>query len=330
MLLAILSLSESYVLKIIISMIINIAVAFDKEYLPPFHALLASIFENNKQDTVAVHAIATGINDFDKEEINQFAKNNNSTVKFYTIEKSFVDKLFIHKDSHFKSLAIFYRLFFPLLVEESLKNLVYLDVDTIVIKSLRGLASTDTGSYPVGAVTDAWPYDHSYLNIYDEEGYFNSGVLLINVQNWRNQRVTERALEFIHENPEKCVAMPDQDALNGVLVNNWKKLSNSYNFQFNYIPNPISKAAIPALLSDKVIIHFTTGNKPWLMECANRLKFLYHFYLERSPYATKGKYTNHIENKAQLVRILKLKLNNFYTDNELLSKGWRRIKTLLK
>jgi lipopolysaccharide biosynthesis glycosyltransferase len=305
----------------------NIALAFDQAYVTPFFAAIASIIENNKGELIHFHVIAPDLSNNDICDIKDFVASAGVHIEFYTISNEFVKQLFIHKNSHFTSLAIFYRLFFPHLVSEAIDKILYLDVDTIVVQGLKELFAIDMQSFPVAAVADAWPYDHSSLGISAQDGYFNSGVLLINAQEWRKQLVVERTLEFIG-NHERLLSMPDQDALNSILVGNWLKLDKKYNLQFDYIPNPIAKREISTLVAQTVIVHYTTISKPWLLGCANRLRGLYFYYLDKTPHRSKPRYFNSRFSSNTLYKAGVIRLKEYYIDNQWLTQTWRKIKGL--
>ena len=62
----------------------------------------------------------------------------------------------------------------------------------------------------------------------DTDAYFNSGVLLINLDYWREHNITQQLLDFVCTNPNKCL-LHDQDAINAVLYGKIRRL------QFNMI-----------------------------------------------------------------------------------------------
>ena len=67
-------------------------------------------------------------------------------------------------------------------------KIIYLDCDLIVEQQLSKLFNYDIGRYPIAAVEDMWSgKDDNYERLgYDRKyGYFNSGVLLINLDMWR-------------------------------------------------------------------------------------------------------------------------------------------------
>ncbi|MBO3273552.1 glycosyltransferase family 8 protein, partial [Hymenobacter defluvii] len=114
------------------------------------------------------------------------------------------------KTSYF-TLANYYRLFFADLVPQHLEKLLYLDIDTLVVGNLSTLFQTELGDFAIGAVLDTEMHLRADLGLTTKSDYFNSGVLLINLPQWRQQRVTERACDIALRYPEKVQGWVDQD-----------------------------------------------------------------------------------------------------------------------
>ena len=113
------------------------------------------------------------------------------------------------------SYAAFFRYFIPQFVEEN--RAIYLDSDVIVRGSLDALFSEDLGDFPMAAVEDDLTSDS-----------FNSGVMLIDVDAWRAEGVTEQLFELTNQFHESSFG--DQGILNILFQKRWKKLPQKYNF----------------------------------------------------------------------------------------------------
>jgi lipopolysaccharide biosynthesis glycosyltransferase len=263
---------------------IHIALAFDKNYITPFYVLLTSIFINNRDCDFCFYVIASGLKEVELKRISEFIKKNNSAIKFYEVDETQIRNLVMPEKSHF-SPSTYYRLFFPSLVPEEIAKLLYIDTDIVVINGLSELYNTEVLS-PIAATLDPKEEIRPELGITEKGTYFNAGVLLINLKEWKKANVLEKTINYLNDNPEK-IKWVDQDALNAVLIDNWERLPNKYNVTFYDIPEHIQKKQISGFLKDKIIIHFSTQNKPWLLTCTNRLRFLYDYYLKLSPYPNK-------------------------------------------
>ena len=166
------------------------------------------------------------------------------------------------------SYATFFRYFIPQFVEEN--RAIYLDSDVIVRGSLDALFSEDLGDFPMAAVEDDLTSDS-----------FNAGVMLIDVDAWRAEGVTEKLFELTNQFHESSFG--DQGILNILFQKRWKKLPQKYNFMVgmdtvarNY---QIVSWYQDSLVAEKEaeIIHYT-GEKPWYGINLNRFRNEWWFY----------------------------------------------------
>jgi lipopolysaccharide biosynthesis glycosyltransferase len=166
-------------------------------------------------------------------------------------------------------LRIWYRLLLAELLPE-LSRVLYIDADTLIAAPLQELWSTPLEGNVVAAVTNPLyasmvPRIISDLGLPDAASYFNSGVLLIDLQEWRRTDTTRAAFEFARSHP---LVWPDQDVLNGVLHDRrlrlhprWNAMPGLWELPRRYLPysdEEVSKAA-----SDPALIHFVGPHKPW-------------------------------------------------------------------
>ena len=172
------------------------------------------------------------------------------------------------KQDHISSIA-YARFFIPEYVPED--KVLYLDSDLIVNTSLEKLFSIDLENRLLAAVKDT-------------DGItFNTGVLLINNEKWRQEKLKERLIEqsvvtikevkegnFEHFNG-------DQTILNQVCSSQWLELNRIYNLQVGHdIVALYNNWQGHLAFNDKpVVIHFTTFRKPWTTLIANRYRDLW-------------------------------------------------------
>ncbi|WP_045687127.1 glycosyltransferase family 8 protein [Hymenobacter sp. AT01-02] len=301
----------------------HLGITFDQNYLDQFYALTTSIFVSNPNKPIAIHAIATGIQPADKAKIEEHVQAHNSTISFYQIDESLISQFVLGSKW---TVAVYYRLFFAFLVPESVEYLLYIDSDTLVVGDLSLFTQIDLGTCPVAAVYDNWVKTQPLLGITEEGQYFNSGVLYMHMKEWRRQRISEQALQYLQQYPER-IKYVDQCALNAVLRNNWKKIDSRFNTLHSYVPEMLPRQEFETYLADKVILHFTL-HRPWAMLCQNRFRYLYHRYLQQSPSNRKELYTDFALNKVP--SLLRIRLRELYIDNPALGRQWRRLKAKLR
>lgn len=294
----------------------HVALGFDKHYIVPVYTLLTSIFLNNKNNKIFFHAIATGLTAAEKEGIKKFVQQNKADISFYTVNEEEIKKsVIIPQGSHF-TIATYYRLFFTSLIPSSVRRLIYIDCDTVVVGDLRPLYEAEIGEAPFGAVADPHPEIRTDLDIHEPGHYFNSGVLIIDTQNWAKHKVTENALEFISRYPEK-IKFVDQDVLNATLKGKWQPIDSKYNVM---LLDVVLQTPTKDLLKGKVIIHFTSPWKPWHCLTKNKLRSVYRHYLRRSPKRREKMYTDFKWDYKTLSAFFRIRIKEYYFD-----KGFDKI-----
>ena len=121
--------------------------------------------------------------------------------------------------------------------------------------------------------------------------YFNSGVMMIDLERWRKRNCFDRAMCHI-KSFKKTIQWGDQDVLNAVLLGDWGLLDESWNVQVAACLNHEKwedsrfKSAIGArlksLFDPPCILHFVGPWKPWKIGLDNRLQKRYFRYLVAS------------------------------------------------
>jgi lipopolysaccharide biosynthesis glycosyltransferase len=301
---------------------IHLAVAFDKNFLTPFYVLVTSIFANNTDNFVCIHAIVSGISDQEKEKLKSYIQANQGDIFFYSLTEQQVDSLRQAITDPKYTLATFYRLFIPILLPDTIERIIYIDTDIVVINDLAELYQMQFEE-PFAAVVDPAPTIRTDLGITRPGNYFNAGVLLINLQAWRREKISEKALDFVIQFPEKCKYV-DQCALNAVSIGNWKKIDSRYNLMGQYAPD-LLKNEYAQFLDDKVIVHFNIF-KPWDRLCQMRLRFLYHHYFDMSPEKGKKRYKKFNFTFKNVARLVRNKTMGIYRDHLAINHTYERIK----
>jgi len=138
---------------------------------------------------------------------------------------------------------------------------LYLDIDTVICKSLSTLLNTPISS-PVAAVEEL-STNRAYFPLKDlPEVYFNSGIMLLSLDSFRALGISKKANEIL-EDTELSSALRsrfmDQDILNYLFSKTVTLLPRKYN-QFS---SNLAKPKISPLLDDVAIVQFAGMEKPW-------------------------------------------------------------------
>jgi len=158
------------------------------------------------------------------------------------------------------SLSIYYRMFIPSMFPE-LDRAIYIDCDTVLNTDIAELFTVELGDALLGAVADesipGVPEFSEYVEKWvgvPKERYFNSGVLVMNLEGLRESGFEDRFSELLMRYNFDTVA-PDQDYLNYICMGRVHYLDAVWNKQ--PIPNNL-------LAPDRVkLFHYNMFNKPW-------------------------------------------------------------------
>jgi lipopolysaccharide biosynthesis glycosyltransferase len=122
-----------------------------------------------------------------------------------------------------------------------------------------------------------------HLGLGADAGYFNSGVLLIDLRQWRETRALETLLEYVEANPDKMVRDVDQEALNACFHNRKKPLDYKWNairtFYEEAATAPLTTYECERVQKEARVIHFNGSSKPWSYFCTHPKKAEYEKYL---------------------------------------------------
>ena len=253
---------------------IQIALCTDNNYAMPAGVMMYS---------VCVHTPGVSFNvivpeDFSEEnraKLRRVTEPFDAAVDFIVIPENLADGFPVGREDQPEhiSIAAYYRLFLGRLLSPEIDKVIYLDCDLICLSSLEELWAVDLKGAPLACVPEIQrPWQHPQLRLgYDESiPYFNSGVLLINLDYWRRNGVESRFMDFLATSREK-IQFHDQDILNWAFHDSALFLPprfNAMDFLFHKgladcdFPFPVEDAE--QARTNPVIVHFTYKHKPWI------------------------------------------------------------------
>lgn len=205
---------------------------------------LLSIFANTKSEVTA-HILHD--NTLTQDNIDKFsavAEQFNQRVKFYNVETLCADGLATIKNALSEnfivkySVGAIYRFLVPEILSSDIEKIIYLDSDIVVNLDIAELWRIDLGDKMLAAAPEAVinHLDHPFyaktkfllvkeLTAYDD--YFNSGVLLFNLNAFRHEEENLlRGIKFASSHSE--IDCFDQDILNYLYSKNYVKLPEKF------------------------------------------------------------------------------------------------------
>lgn len=244
---------------------IDIAFGVDGNYAPHLSAVIRSIVRH-APDTKFRFIVL--YEDFDAAR-RKACEGVAPGAEFVWTEISDRDMPGFDNHLHF-TRAILFRLGLAHLAPADCRRVIYLDADLIATDDICRLWSTDLGGAALGAVEDAYVDPEAFAAKWGvaqtPARYFNSGVLLVDLEQVRNDGLFDAALRFVAEHGAG-LTLTDQDALNFAFAGRWHRLDGVWNVQRHMvIPSLFSEVAERNRLDAKApgIVHFTGPEKPWL------------------------------------------------------------------
>ena len=263
---------------------IHIACNIDDNYTQHCGVMINSLYENNKEERITVHVIVDKLSDNSKLSLTKITQKYNQSIYFHEVKGFALLQLPNLKDYNL-SAAAYLRLFIPEILTE-LNKIIYLDCDLIIRKKITALWNTAISLYAIAGVEDApyFPDKFERLNIPSQFGYFNSGVLLMNLKKLREEKFTSKAIEYIRDNFNKIVHH-DQDVLNALLFDKKIFIPLTQNMMdvFSQEKPFIQQKYLSELnncKNDSVIAHFAGKLKPWMCWIKSPFYKEYYKYLK--------------------------------------------------
>lgn len=236
----------------------NIAYSVDNNFIK--YAII-SIIKNDKEK-YHFHIFYSNISDDNLDKIKKLELEG-CALTLYKINVNIFKNMQVKENL---PISMYFRLIIPQVLHPFINKVLYLDADIICINKLSDIFSYNLKNKIAGVINHAYidPYVSS-LSLNNTEYYFNSGVMLINTEEWKSNKILEKFLIKINESNYKY---PDQDVLNILLENKILYLDGKYN---RFIENVRKN-------DNTTLIHYTGTPKPW-KAWYNNDDFFYRYFI---------------------------------------------------
>ena len=213
-------------------------------------------------------------------------------IEVYSVQPDYSLVEHLHT-SHHVTPAAYLRLLTAEILPESIEKAIYLDSDILVCDDLTRLWNMPLGdNYCLAAPDIACPFidarigcsnfrnanpflaafcpvpNYLELGLDGSAEYFNSGVMVLNLDLWRRDQVAAQMLQCLEDNCQDVWCW-DQYALNVVFHKKWGRLPVRWNqgahaLDFpTFSTSPVDREEFQSMLENPGIVHFTTEFKPW-------------------------------------------------------------------
>lgn len=259
--------------------VIPIAVASSNEYVPILSTCLESIKEHSSSDyTYKINILEQNISLYNKNLLRKQFENSQINLNFINVH-SRINNLSKFVDKRPFSVDTFSRFFIPDLIDY--KKCIYIDLDTIVLEDLKKLYNINLDDKYLAASRDVIflsmccddkikKYAKSKLKLTHIDNYFQSGVLLLNLEKMRTNNTSTFCVEVLNKLKPYFA---DQCVYNYIFQDEVLYLDTTWNYQTytnerklknlkDFITIKHLKNYVDAFKNPK-IIHFSGNCKPW-------------------------------------------------------------------
>lgn len=282
---------------------LNVVYLADDNYVVGAGTSIVSLFENNKQlPHIRVYYMASTLKEENRQKLLELAKNYGRELIF--LDTSDIDKLLEENQvPKYKGItyAPIYRWFAISKIQENIERLLYIDSDTVIVGNLEGILDLELTEKPIFMAIDyMWDFFKEGIGIEKDSYYFNTGVILFNVKQWKEGKFEQRIIDHIR-NGKANYPFFEQDIANVVLADYTEILDLKYNvYAIFYLlngkalfhavglneKNYYSLEAVEKGIRDAVIHHCSKfeGTRPWDRNSTHPYQKEFDYYLAMSPW----------------------------------------------
>ena len=286
----------------------NVVYASNDGYARHLGTSLYSLLDRNRDFAeISVYVLTLGLSEENQGKLREIAEHFGRRLIFLNLD-DLLERIGYEVDTGGFDISVMLRLFMGDMLPESVERVLYLDCDTVVLQSLKHLWKEELEGKIVGAVMEPTIYQavKESIDLGEDDPYYNSGVLLVDLKQWREQEIQKKLLGFWKSKGGKLFAS-DQDVINGTLKGQIHTLMPRYNFFTNYryfryntlvqlcdAYRAVGKKEFAAAKRKPVIIHFLGDERPWIRGNHNHYGKWYRKYLAMTPWKDmsmqKGKF----------------------------------------
>lgn len=238
----------------------NIALCLNSSYLKPSLVAMISVMENNS-GPIDFYILYSRLN---SKEISVMRETVASYGSQYSLRPIEVDKkYFADCPINGRSFEAYFRLLIPTVLPKDVDRCLYIDGDVMVNKSLSEYYKTSFDEKALivcedlGEILFFHKERHAVLGIPLEFRYFNSGVLLMNLDYFREKFPFSKISEYIKLNSDKFKFL-DQDVLNALFYDKVKFVDSA---KYDYLEILVSHLLANDNMNKAVMVHYL--KKPW-------------------------------------------------------------------
>lgn len=266
----------------------NLVFSFDAGYISPFKVLLHSISLSNPGEIFDLYLLHDEMKQVDLDELQQVVENYG--FRFHPINcRPMIEESEEVTINRYYTIEMYLWLFAPYFLPKEVERALYLDPDIINLNPLKRFYDLDfeenlfvAMDYEV-KTNMIQPFNNLRLRTYQAEHYFNTGVVLMNMDKLRRERKPEEITDAVIKN-KAILILPDQDVFNHLYFGQVKAADWEF---YNLDPRlyQVFQLVKPEVYNQKwvedevVFIHYCGKRKPWIEREKYKMD-LGHYYFE--------------------------------------------------
>lgn len=244
---------------------LHIAYGVDKNFLFGCGVSITSVLINNSMMNFVFHIFIDEISEVDKNHFLQLAQSFKTCIQIHIVN---CDRLREFPTTKNWSVAMYFRFIIGDYFIGQQERILYLDADIVCQGKINSLMTIPLDGNVAGVVVERdnkwWALRAKSLECAPlAKGYFNSGVLLLNIAEWAKYYVSGKAMLMLSDkNITQRLTYMDQDILNIILIGKVKFIDSVYNTQFS-INYELKSSFVNPINENTALIHYVGPTKPW-------------------------------------------------------------------
>lgn len=250
---------------------IHIVFCVNDGYAQYIMVTIKGLLENN-DDPIVIHVLSDYISE------RNVCRLKNLVGSYPSAELNVV----IVDDSKLRGLKdtwtiyTWYRVLLPEILDKNVHRALYLDADVLVTGDIEKLFRLDMTGKAIAGTIDFQSKDistYQRCGYEPEKEYVCAGVLLMNLDYWREHDIANRVIRWGRDNSDR-IKFPDQDSINFICRDAKILLPLKYDIVDGFFHHVYYYENYPQELREcvesPVIIHYA-GQAPWVVELSHHL-----------------------------------------------------------
>lgn len=255
----------------------NILVTLNSNYIQPLTVMLKSMTVNNPADNFDLYVAHSSLTSEDFDRINKSVDLTRTKIHSIVIDEKILANAPVLKRL---SKETYYRLLALEFMPKNTDRVLYIDPDTVILRSLKKLYNTDMGNNLIAAAGHTKGFieflNRKRLHLNKNTRYINAGIILMNIKEMRKEYCVDDIFRYIEKNRKKLY-LGDQDVFNGMFTGRIKVIDE---LLYNLDEKTLASAEVNLewVKNNTVIIHYNGQYKPWKEGYKGIMQGFYYHY----------------------------------------------------